>query len=163
MGDAPLSGQWFAAQFTELVQNAYPAIGSAQPKPRDPSEDGATPSPDPTASTVPAAGECSANLVLRDEWSTGFVADVTVTAGGSIAGWSVVVPLPDGTSIVDQWTGEFSGTSGTVSVGDAGWNGPLEGWGDRHLRVHRVGRRDPGRGARLHGPLTPTHPSLTHQ
>lgn len=29
--DAPLSGQWFAAQFTQLVQNAYPPVGTPAP------------------------------------------------------------------------------------------------------------------------------------
>ncbi|MET9634610.1 cellobiohydrolase, partial [Lentzea sp. NPDC006480] len=26
LGDAPLSGHWFSAQFQELMRNAYPAL-----------------------------------------------------------------------------------------------------------------------------------------
>ncbi|WP_234986507.1 glycoside hydrolase family 6 protein [Demequina sp. NBRC 110055] len=126
MGDAPAAGEWFAQQLSDLVANAYPAIGSPQPSPRDPDEDEEAEAPDATADPEAGVGSCSATLDLRDVWSTGFVADVTVTANTPVSGWTVAVSLPDGTRIVDQWTGEFSATSGSLSVSDAGWNGPLE-------------------------------------
>ena len=33
--NAPLAGQWFASQFTQLVQNAFPVVGSSTPPPVD--------------------------------------------------------------------------------------------------------------------------------
>ncbi|WP_084077451.1 glycoside hydrolase family 6 protein [Demequina sp. NBRC 110057] len=127
MGNAPVSGQWFAAQFTQLVENANPAIGAARPLPRDPDDDEQSASATPTAeATAGSAGACTADMVLRDVWSTGFVADVTVTATAPLEGWEVSVALPEGTTIVNQWTAEFSATSGTLTVGDVGWNGTLE-------------------------------------
>ncbi len=35
LADAPVSGHWFAAQFAQLVANAYPAVGEKNPPPRD--------------------------------------------------------------------------------------------------------------------------------
>ena len=78
-------------------------------------------------------GFLSAHVTLRtaaysvgSSWSGGFVANVTVTAGSAaLTGWKVTLTLPAGTSITGLWNGQSSGTSGTVTVTDAGYNGAL--------------------------------------
>jgi cellulose 1,4-beta-cellobiosidase len=142
LADAPVSGKWFAAQFEQLVANAYPEVGAPVPAPREedaadapvpersdaPDGGGAdTDSANPDSAdpgTVPAGG-CAAELVITNAWDGGFQADVTVTAGAEIAGWSVQVVLPAGTSTDGLWNGEPSGTTGAITVTDVGWNGAL--------------------------------------
>ncbi|MFV0633883.1 glycoside hydrolase family 6 protein [Demequina sp.] len=154
LADAPVSGKWFSAQFAELVANAYPTVGAPVPAPReDPDaskpvgssaadtgsgdpEDGARQggaddkdASDDTAPSTADAGAssrgCDAELVVTNQWDGGFQADVTVVAREQIAGWTVTVVLPSGSSTGSLWNGEATGTSGTFTVGDVGWNGSL--------------------------------------
>jgi cellulose 1,4-beta-cellobiosidase len=46
LADAPLSGHWFHNQFVQLVQNAFPPVGTAPPPP---------PPPPPVCTTAPSA------------------------------------------------------------------------------------------------------------
>jgi len=54
-----------------------------------------------------------------------FVANVTVTAGASLTGWKVTMTLPGGASVSSIWGGVNSGTTGTVTVTNAAYNGTL--------------------------------------
>ena len=63
---------------------------------------------------------------MQSQWPGGFVANVNVTAGSSaINGWRVTMTLPSGASIGNMWSGTASGTSGTVTVTNAAYNGRL--------------------------------------
>ena len=68
---------------------------------------------------------CTATLTVSSTWSGGFVGDVTVTAGRALTGWKVALTLPSGTAIVGVWNGVSTGTTGTVSVTNASYNGTL--------------------------------------
>ncbi|WP_084127318.1 glycoside hydrolase family 6 protein [Demequina sp. NBRC 110054] len=135
LADAPLSGKWFAAQFAELVANAYPAVGEENPPAREDdsvelgsSEDSAagdSSNDTDDAVVAGAAGECSASLEVTNSWQGGFQANVVVKAAGELSGWEVSFDLPSGVEIDGLWNGDSSGTSGTVTVGDVGWNGVL--------------------------------------
>ncbi len=71
-------------------------------------------------------GSCSAAYSVTSSWSGGFVASVTVTAGSAgTNSWKVTVNLPSGASISSLWNGTASGSSGSVTVTDAGYNGKL--------------------------------------
>ncbi|WP_062383162.1 glycoside hydrolase family 6 protein [Demequina iriomotensis] len=106
--DAPISGAWFPAQFAQLVANAYPAVGS---------EGGDGSSPDALA------GSCSAVLTITDSWSSGYVADVTVTAGAPLSTWSVT--LPPGTVLDDLW----NGVEADGRITPLEWNATLDAGG----------------------------------
>jgi len=72
------------------------------------------------------AGTCSATYSVSSSWGGGFVANVNVTAGSSaINGWRVSLNLPSGASINNLWNGTASGTSGSVTVTNAAYNGRL--------------------------------------
>ncbi|GAA4917434.1 glycoside hydrolase family 6 protein [Streptomonospora salina] len=113
-----------AASAGEFVpQLAYDMAMAADPEPEpEPSPD---PTPDPEPTPEPGQG-CEADYSVANEWSSGFQADVTVTAGSDISGWEVTVEYPDGQSVDRVWNGEFSGGSGTYTISDAGYNGALD-------------------------------------
>ncbi|WP_232234628.1 cellulose binding domain-containing protein [Actinoplanes sp. N902-109] len=84
---------------------------------------GGTPS-DPPPGGDPAA--CSASYTVQNQWNGGFVAGVVVTAGSSaLTGWRVTLTLPGGTSVSSVWNAVSTGTSGTVTMANAGYNGRL--------------------------------------
>jgi len=62
--------------------------------------------------------------VAVNQWSGGFTASVTVTAGSAdINGWTATITLPSGTAITGTWNAQASGTSGTVRFTNVGYNG----------------------------------------
>jgi acetylxylan esterase len=93
---------------------------------------GPSPGPSPSASTLPSPTgttgprTCTAGYALTSTWPGGFVANVTVTAGGApIGGWTVTLALPAGASVANSWNGQFSAGSGTVRVTNMSYNGAL--------------------------------------
>lgn len=51
---------------------------------------------------------------------------VSVTAGSTaINGWRVTLTLPSGVTITNLWNGANSGTTGSVAVTNASYNGQL--------------------------------------
>ncbi|NLT56568.1 MAG: cellulase family glycosylhydrolase [Actinomycetales bacterium] len=78
-----------------------------------------------TTTTSGGEGACTASYSVASSWPTGFVANVTVTAGSSaIRGWRVTMNLGDA-SVSNLWNGTLSGTSGEVTVSNAAYNGSL--------------------------------------
>ncbi len=102
-----------------------PSRTSASPLPSpSPSRTSASPSASPSRTS--GTGGCAAAYSVGSSWSGGFVASVSVTAGGSaIAGWTVTMTLPSGTALTNVWNGSSSGTTGTVRVTNASYNGSL--------------------------------------
>lgn len=81
------------------------------------------PTTDPTEQ--PATG-CAAVYAVQDQWSGGFVANVTVTAGSAaLNGWRVSLGLPSGAAVSSLWNGVVSGSGSTVTVTNASYNGRL--------------------------------------
>ena len=78
-----------------------------------------------TTSRTGGTGGCTAAFSAPNPWSGGFVASVTVTAGSALTGWKVTLTLPSGVSVQNGWNGQFTGSSGTVVVGNAAYNGSL--------------------------------------
>jgi poly(hydroxyalkanoate) depolymerase family esterase len=75
--------------------------------------------PASTASGTLAAGAtgCAAEVVIGSAWNGGFVATVTVTAGGSaVSPWTVTMDLGEGIEITSLWGARSTGTSGSVTV-----------------------------------------------
>ena len=127
-----------AVHFFGLDTTTSPSASSSSPSPSrssvSPSASSASPSRSvsspPPSSVSPSgsapAGTCSAAYTVSNAWSGGFVANVTVTAGGSaISGWTVTLTLPSGTAVANVWNGQATGTTGTVTVANLGYNGAL--------------------------------------
>jgi cellulase/cellobiase CelA1 len=61
-----------------------------------------------------------------DQWPGGFVANLTVTAGGSaLSGWRVAIALPSGSAYSNGWSAVFSGSGSSLQAGNASYNGSL--------------------------------------
>jgi len=77
------------------------------------------------------SGTCSATYRLVSNWNSGFQGEVTVANNGSsgLNGWTVNLNLASGQSISSLWNGVNSGTSGSVSVKNAPYNGSIAGSG----------------------------------
>jgi cellulase/cellobiase CelA1 len=103
-------GQWQVQQKNLTLDGGTPPV---------------TPSASPSGSPSAAPG-CSAAYRVQDQWSGGFVAGVVVTAGNAaINGWRVSVTLPGGATVTSVWNAVSTGTSGTVTMANAQYNGRL--------------------------------------
>ena len=85
----------------------------------------------PTASMTPAPtgqpGACTATYRTVSTWTGGYQGEVTVANNGSatLSGWTVQLTLADGQTLANVWNGTATGTSGAISVRNAGYNGSL--------------------------------------
>jgi cellulase/cellobiase CelA1 len=78
------------------------------------------------SSPPPSAPGCAAAYSVQDQWNGGFVATVSVTAGGTaINGWRITLTLPGGAAISQVWNAVATGTSGTVTAANQSYNGRL--------------------------------------
>jgi len=79
--------------------------------------------------TTPPSGprSCTATYQTVSNWGSGFQGTVTVTNNGSAAlsGWTVQLSFAAGQSVNNLWNGVTTGTSGTVSVANAAYNGTV--------------------------------------
>jgi beta-glucanase (GH16 family) len=100
---------------------------SPTPNPTPTQAPNPTPTPAPSSSSGSGgAGTCSASYSVGSAWNGGFVSGVNVTAGSTpIKGWKVTMTLPSGVTITNLWSGVNTGTSGTVNVTNANYNGSL--------------------------------------
>jgi endo-1,4-beta-xylanase len=84
----------------------------------------------PSPSSPPVSGQpgtCTATYRTVNTWAGGFQGEVTVANNGSstLGGWNVRLTLAGGQSIANVWNGVNTGTTGTVSVRNAAYNGSL--------------------------------------
>jgi endo-1,4-beta-xylanase len=89
-----------------------------------------TPSSSPSASTSPGTGQpgaCTATYRTTNTWNGGFQGEVAVTNNGAttLDGWTVRLTLAGGQTVVNVWNGVNTGTTGTISVRNAAYNGSL--------------------------------------
>jgi cellulose 1,4-beta-cellobiosidase len=154
--NAPLSGGWFAAQFDQLVTNAYPAIGGPTPTPPPatptpvrtptptpppatptpvrtptPTPPPATPTPRPTATPTPGTARCSASIA-ESGWSNGFVATITVNNTGTVATktWKITWTWPGNQTIVNSWNAAMTWSGAAVTALNMPYNGVIGAGGN---------------------------------
>ncbi|MER5266559.1 polysaccharide deacetylase family protein [Actinosynnema sp. NPDC002837] len=78
-----------------------------------------------TSTTTPPTGACTASYRTVNSWQGGFQADVTVTAGSAITGWTVRWTLASGQTITQVWGGVSVGSGSQAAIRNAAWNGSL--------------------------------------
>ncbi|WP_328340501.1 glycoside hydrolase family 6 protein [Micromonospora sp. NBC_00421] len=85
----------------------------------------APPTTAPPTTPPPAGNGCSASVTVN-QWSGGFTASVTVTAGATaLNGWTVTITLPGGAAVTSAWSAQSSGNSGTVRFTNVSYNGQV--------------------------------------
>ncbi|MEU5904545.1 cellulose binding domain-containing protein [Micromonospora sp. NPDC047467] len=128
------SRTWTSAEiwrfFTQFESTPPPT--TAPPTTTPPTSTPPTTAPPTTAppTTPPPTGgpgACAATYRTVNTWPGGFQAEVTVanTSTTSINGWTVRLSLAGGQAISSLWNGVNTGTTGTVSVRNAPYNGSL--------------------------------------
>jgi glucuronoarabinoxylan endo-1,4-beta-xylanase len=81
-----------------------------------------------TTTSTPGNGSVTVT-VTTNQWDGGFVQNVTVTAPGTTTGWKVTIGLPSGVAITSSWNTTLSGSTGTVTATNVGYNGNAGGSG----------------------------------
>lgn len=86
-----------------------------------------TPPVTPPVTTPPAGnGGCTATYSKTSEWTGGFGANVSVTAGNSaISGWTVRWTWPNGQSITNSWNATVTSSGSAVTATNVNYNGRL--------------------------------------
>ncbi|MEU4238487.1 cellulose binding domain-containing protein [Actinoplanes sp. NPDC026619] len=78
--------------------------------------------PPPTTTTPPPAPACTVTWHNSSQWSSGFVADVTVASTTAVDGWSATLTLGGDQRVTNAWNAAFSQSGRTVTLTAAGWN-----------------------------------------
>jgi len=116
------------------VLNALNAASTSVPGTSTPPTTPSSTPPSTPVSTPPSTppvtgqpGACTASYRLVSSWTGGFQGEVTVANNGStpLSGWTVRLTFAGGQSLANIWNGVNTGTSGTVSVRNADYNGSL--------------------------------------
>ncbi|MFB9338536.1 glycoside hydrolase family 6 protein, partial [Actinoplanes octamycinicus] len=105
-----------------------PVTSSPTPSSPSPSASSSMPSDPPPSSSspsVPSGAGCTAAFKVTSSWSGGYQANVTVTAGKAISGWTVSWTLGTGQAISQVWNGTLTTSGSAVSVRNVSWNGTL--------------------------------------
>jgi endo-1,4-beta-xylanase len=77
----------------------------------------------------PPQGGCSAAPTVQNQWGGGYVIQpttVTNTGSSTTTSWEVTFTLPAGHTLVNMWNGQPSGTTGTITAENMGYNGTLQ-------------------------------------
>ena len=120
--------QAIAAKLAPILAAHLSGTATTTPTPTTPTPTApvtTTSLPTTPVTTTPVTTGCAASYAVSSAWTGGFVAGVTVTASSALSGWKVTLTLPSGTAVSSVWGGTSSGTSGTVSVTNASYNGAV--------------------------------------
>jgi lysophospholipase L1-like esterase len=110
-GNQKISQAWYPA-----LTAAVDSVGITTPTTP------ATTTPATPTPTQTFQGGCLAALTVTSAWTGGFIGTVKVSAPESaISRWTVGLTVPGGTSVVNVWNGQLSGSS----VTSASWNGSI--------------------------------------
>ena len=114
-----------AASTTVPGTNTSPSASNSTSPSASISTSPSAPNSSPPSSGQP--GTCTATFRMVNDWGGGFQGEVTVANGGSttLNGWTVRLTLAGGQTLANVWNGINTGTSGTVSVRNADYNGSL--------------------------------------
>ena len=117
-------GQGVACLYDENLRPkpAYDAV-------RDALGGGTSPPPSPTAPPSPSPPDetsCRVTYVVRDQWATGFTADVTITnLRAPVNGWTLGFSFPASQRVVNGWSATWSQSVQAVTARSLSWNGSL--------------------------------------
>lgn len=92
------------------------------PMPTTPTATTPTATIEPTPTSVPG-NSCQVAYEIRDQWNTGFVAEITITnTGSTINGWSLAWTFPAAQQVASSWNVTLTQDGANVTATDSGWN-----------------------------------------
>ena len=117
----------FFAQFESTTPPTTAPPTTAPPTTTPPTTTPPTTAPPTTAPPTGAPGTCVATYHSVNSWPGGFQGEVTVAndTATTVTGWTVGLTLASGQTISSLWNGTSSGTTGTITVRNATYNGTL--------------------------------------
>jgi lysophospholipase L1-like esterase len=126
-----MAATWFTA--LQSVPGSIGNPGGSSPSPTPPSSPPPSSQPpsgppsSPPASTPPAGGRsCTAAYSIVGQWTGGFQASVTVTAGGSpTASWTVTWQYANGQTLTQSWNATVSTSGSSITARNVSYNGTL--------------------------------------
>ncbi len=84
-----------------------------------------------TGSTSPPPASCTATYRNLNEWSSGFVGQVTVTntSGSAVNRWSVTFTYPGDQQVTTSWNAVVNQSGSVVTATNASWDGAIAAGG----------------------------------
>ncbi len=77
----------------------------------------------------PPTGACVVNYAPQNDWGSGFVVNVTVTAPVAVTQWNLTWTFAGNQRITNAWNTAVTQTGQAVSMRNAGWNGTVAAGG----------------------------------
>ncbi|MGC4757206.1 cellulose binding domain-containing protein [Micromonospora trifolii] len=116
------SRTWTSGEIWRFFSQFESTTPPTTPPPTDPPTDPPT-TPPPTGEP----GTCAATYRTLNTWPGGFQAEVTVANNSTapLNGWTVGLTLASGQAISSLWSGTNTGTTGSVTVRNAAYNGTV--------------------------------------
>ncbi|MGC9665372.1 cellulose binding domain-containing protein [Planosporangium sp. 12N6] len=116
-----------AGGYDKMAATWYTALRSVPGSIGTPGGPSSSPSGGPTPSTPPAGGRsCAASYAIVGQWSGGFQATVTVTAGGAaISSWTVTWQFSGGQTITQVWGADVTVAGADITARNVSYNGAL--------------------------------------
>lgn len=113
-----------------------PLAPATTPRPTTSGSTAPSPTPIPTvlrqtssaaaAKPAPVAtATCLVRFAVRDQWSDGFTADVTITSRGTLSPWTLTWTFTAGQRVTHGWDGKYSQSGSRVTVDAESWNTTL--------------------------------------
>ena len=142
------TGPWSASQLTQSGQLVKQAIMADTPQgptptPARTATRNATPTPTPartatshstptpapvptaTASPPPPAGGVTAEVIIANDWGSGYIANLEVTNNTTAAvQWNVTVTVEG--MIINLWNGQYTQTGNRVTISGVSWNSTIQ-------------------------------------
>ncbi|MBL8212407.1 MAG: glycoside hydrolase family 9 protein [Bryobacterales bacterium] len=77
----------------------------------------------------PPGGSCVVNYAVQNDWGSGFVVNVTVTAPAATTQWNLNWTFAGNQRITNAWNTSLTQTGQSVSLRNAAWNGAVSAGG----------------------------------
>ena len=94
-------------------------------EPTDPPTETPDPTPTPTDEPTDPSGDCEAEHTVTNQWGDGFQAEVVVTAGTDLDGWTVTWSYTGDETVDRAWNANVTQNGVQVSATDVEHNGTL--------------------------------------
>jgi lysophospholipase L1-like esterase len=116
-----MAATWYTA--LQSVPGSIGQVGGGSPSPVPPSSRPPSSAP---PSSPPAGRSCSATYAIVGQWTGGFQATVTVTAGSTaISSWTVTWQFANDQTITQSWSATVGTSGSAVTARNVSYNGAL--------------------------------------
>jgi cellulose 1,4-beta-cellobiosidase len=144
LGDAPISGHWFQAQFDELIANAHPPLNGDDGNGDDNGDDNGN-GDDDNGDNGGEGTSCDVSYSVASSWDSGFVADVQLSNNGEapLTDWTLSWTAPSGVQVTNGWGATVEQQGNTVTATAPSWASTLSAGSSTTIGFQATGPADP--------------------